>query len=137
MTQVSGSISDPIALNYENTLVLAIELSNANWVLAAQIPGLLRVKAKQTIEPTTDALLAAINAYRDRSRVAGRTVERVVAIYEAGWSGFWLARWLARRGVEAHIVQPSSIPVDRRAPRKVRWYRRRIAVAYSACLVSR
>ena len=27
-------------------------------------------------------------------------VERVVAIYEVGWSGFWLARWLARHGVE-------------------------------------
>jgi transposase len=117
MTQASGSISDSIALNYENTLVLAIELSNANWVLAAQIPGLLRVKSKQTIKPTADALLVAINAYRDRSRAAGRTVERVVAIYEAGWSGFWLARWLARLGVEVHIVQPSSIPVDRRARR--------------------
>jgi transposase len=117
MTQASSSISDPIALNYENTLVLAIELSNAKWVLAAQVPGLLRVKAKQTIEPRANALLAAINAYRDRSRSAGRTVERVIAIYEAGWSGFWLARWLARHGVEVHIVQPSSIPVDRRARR--------------------
>jgi len=35
----------------------------------------------------------------------------------AGWSGFWLARWLGHRGVEAHVVQPSSIPVDRRARR--------------------
>jgi transposase len=41
----------------------------------------------------------------------------VVAIYEAGWSGFWLARWLARHGVETHVVQPSSVPVDRRARR--------------------
>jgi transposase len=87
MTQSSDSISDPIALNYENTLVLAIELSNANWVLAAQVPGLLRVKAKQTIEPRANALMAAINAYRDRSRSAGRTVERVIAIYEGGLVG--------------------------------------------------
>lgn len=41
----------------------------------------------------------------------------MVAIYEAGWSGFWLARWLARHGVETHVVQPSSVPVDRRARR--------------------
>ena len=93
MTQASGSISDPIALNYENTLVLAIELSNANWVLAAQVPGLLRVKAKQTIEPRANVLMAAINAYRDRSRSAGRTIERVVVIYEAGWAGFWLGHF--------------------------------------------
>ena len=41
----------------------------------------------------------------------------MVATYEASWSGFWLARWLLRRGVETHIVQPSSVPVDRRARR--------------------
>ena len=67
-------------LNYENTLVLAIELSNASWVLAAQVPGLPRVKAKQTIEPRTEALLATIDGCREGSRAAGRTVERVVAI---------------------------------------------------------
>ena len=118
MKQSFCSFPDPIGLDYVNTLVLAIELSNANWVLAAQVPGLLRVKAKQTIEPRTEALLAAIDCYRERSRAAGRTVERVVAIYEAGWSGFWLARWLGQHGVEAHVVQPSSIPVDRRARRE-------------------
>jgi transposase len=117
MTQTSGSLFHPNALDYETTLVLAIELSNASWVLAAQVPGLPRVKAKQTIEPNTEALLAAIGSYRNRSKAAGGTVERVVAIYEAGWSGFWLARWLARHGVETHVVQPSSVPVDRRARR--------------------
>jgi transposase len=50
----------PIALDYENTLVLAIELSNASWVLAAQVPGLPRLKAKRSIEPTAEALMAAI-----------------------------------------------------------------------------
>jgi transposase len=47
----------------------------------------------------------------------GRTVERVVALYEAGWSGFWLARWLLRHGIETYVVQPSSVLVDRRARR--------------------
>src|SRR5215210_716606 len=117
MTQAFCSLSHPITLDYENTLVLAIELSKTKWVLSAQVPGLLRVKAKQTIEPKAEALLAAIDGYRDRSRAAGRTVERVVAIYEASWSGFWLARWLGRHGVETHVVQPSSVPVDRRVRR--------------------
>jgi len=83
MTQSSCSSPHLVGLDYENTLVLAIELSNVSWVLAAQVPGLLRVKAKQTIEPRTEALWAAINGYRERSRAAGRTVKRVVAIYEA------------------------------------------------------
>ena len=117
MAQESVSITHPMALDYDSTLVLAIELSNTSWVLAAQVPGLPRVKAKQSIAPTAEALLAAIEAYRDRARTAGKAVERVVATYEASWSGFWLARWLLRRGVETHIVQPSSVPVDRRARR--------------------
>lgn len=117
MTQTPRSACHPNAVDYDATLVLAIELSNARWVLAAQVPGLPRVMAKQTIEPSTEALLAAIGSYRDRSRAAGRTVERVIAVYEAGWSGFWLARWLAPHGVEVHVIQPSSVPVDRRARR--------------------
>ena len=114
---MAQTLSHPIALDYDSTLVLAIELSNISWVLAAQVPGLPRVKAKQSIEPTAEALLAAVDRYRDRARAAGKTVQRVVATYEASWSGFWLARWLARRGVETHVVQPSSVPLDRRARR--------------------
>jgi transposase len=104
-------------LDHDKTLVLAIELSSKNWVLTAQVPGLPRTKAKRTIEPTSDALMTAIHGYRARAASAGRTVERVIAVYEAGWSGFWLARWLTDRGVETYVIQPSSVPVDRRARR--------------------
>ena len=117
MTQTSVSLPHPVALDHNETLVLAIELSNKSWVLAAQVPGLTRVKAKQTIEPTAEALLAALQGYRERAKVAGRQVERVVATYEAGWSGFWLARLLTTHGIETHVVQPSSVLVDRRARR--------------------
>jgi transposase len=117
MTQTPVSLPHPVAPDHNNTLVLAIELSNKSWVLAAQVPGLTRVKAKQTIEPTAEALLTALQVYRERAKAAGRYVERVIATYEAGWSGFWLARLLATHGVETHVVQPSSVPVDRRARR--------------------
>jgi transposase len=80
------------------------ELSNTNWVLAAQVPGLPRLKAKRTIEPTAEALLAAIESYRERAKQAGYSVQRVIATYEASWSGFWLARWLAQRSVETHVM---------------------------------
>jgi len=104
-------------LDYERTLILAIELSNTSWVLAAQIPGLPGVKAKRSIEPTPEALMAAIEGYRARAEKAGRNAARVIAIYEAGWSGFWLVRWLAKYGIETHVIQPSSVPVDRRVRR--------------------
>ncbi len=61
--------------------------------------------------------MAAIDGYRVRAEKAGRNVNRVIAVYEAGWSGFWLVRWLAKYGIETHVIQPSSVPVDRRARR--------------------
>jgi len=105
------------AINYDHTLVLAIELSNKSWVLAAQVPGFPQTKAQRTIEPNKNALLAAIDGYRARAAAVGYAVDRVITTYEAGWSGFWLARWLTAQGVEVHVVQPSSVPVDRRLRR--------------------
>src|ERR1700691_3825893 len=107
----------PAAVDHERTLVLAIEVSNKSWVIAAQVPGLPHTKAKRTIDPEAEALLAAIAAYRTRAAATGRSIERVIAVYEAGWSGFWLARWLMRHGVEVYVVLPSSVPVDRRIRR--------------------
>jgi transposase len=117
MTRAPGALRIPAVLDYERTLILAIELSNTSWVLAAQIPGLQGVKAKRSIEPTPEALMAAIGSYRVRAEKADRNVDRVVAVYEAGWSGFWLVRWLAKYGIETYVIQPSSVPVDRRTRR--------------------
>ncbi len=50
MTQTFVAQIVSVAPGYDRTLVLAIELSDKSWVLSAQIPGLPRVKAKQTIE---------------------------------------------------------------------------------------
>ena len=41
----------PAVVDYERMLILAIEVSNKSWVLAAQVPGLLHTKAKRTIDP--------------------------------------------------------------------------------------
>jgi transposase len=103
--------------DFERTLVLALEVSDRSWVLAAHVPGLPGGKPRRTLSPSAEALLEAIGGYRARAARAGRSVERVVLVYEAGYSGFWLARWLARHGVEALVVQPSSVPVDRRVRR--------------------
>jgi transposase len=105
------------AVDYERTLVLAIEVSNESWVLAAQVPGLPHTKAKRTINPDAESLMAAIAGYRARATATGHSVERVITVYEAGWSGFWLARWIMRHGMEAYVIQPSSVPVDRRMRR--------------------
>ena len=65
----------PAAVDHERTLVLAIEVSNKSWVIAAQVPGLPHTKAKRTIDPEAKALLAAIAAYRARAAATGRSIE--------------------------------------------------------------
>jgi transposase len=62
----------PRSVDYDQTLILAIELSNKSWVLAAQVPGLSQTKAKRTIGPNKNDLLTAINGYRTRAAAAGR-----------------------------------------------------------------
>lgn len=113
MTKTTSLPSPAAAVDYDATLILAVETSNKNWVLAARVPGLGQVKAKQTIAPRAEALATAIDGYRRRATGCGATVERVIVVYEAGYGGFWLARWLEARGLEVHVVQPSSVPVER------------------------
>lgn len=104
-------------VDYETALVLALEISNKSWVVAAHVPGIGQVKAKQVIAPNANALEAAIERYRGRAAASARTVERVILVYEAGYGGFWLARWLEARGIEVHVIQPSSVPVERKKRR--------------------
>ncbi len=61
--------------------------------------------------------MAAVEGYKRRAAAVGIVVDRVIVTYESGGSGFWLARWLQQRGVEVNVVQPSSVPVDRRMRR--------------------
>jgi len=64
---VPNIVSLPIvAIHFDTTLVVALETSSKNWVLAAHVPGTGQVKAKQVIAPSADALEAAIEGYRRR-----------------------------------------------------------------------
>src|SRR3954466_5877102 len=103
--------------DYDRTLILAVEISNRSWVVAAQVPGLQHKGVKQQLVPRADALMAAIEGYKRRATAAGMAVDRVIVAYESGGGGFWLARWLQQRGVEVYVMQPSSVPVDRRMRR--------------------
>jgi transposase len=98
------------AVDYDATLILAVDTSNKSWVVAAHVPGFGHIKAKQTTAPTADALAVAIEGYYRRAAASGRSIDRVIVVYEAGYGGFWLARWLTARGIEVHVTQaPSEI----------------------------
>ena len=85
-------------------------------MLAVQLPGVKR-HSKHVLEPRCEDLVALIERLKARSLSAGQKIERVILTHEAGRDGFWLARFLRERGIEVHVMQPSSLPVDRRARR--------------------
>jgi transposase len=104
------------ALDHESTIVAVVELSARSWLVGAQVAGVSR-QCRQKLVPSAEVLLDHLDHLRQRAGKAGKQVGRVVVAYEAGRDGFWLARWLLERGVEVYVIQPSSVPVDRRTRR--------------------
>lgn len=101
-----------VALNQDSTLIAVVEMSQSSWLVRAIVPGLARHPLKK-IDADEEGLLKLLHRWRDEAVKAGRTIERICLAYEAGRDGFWLARWLRARGVEAHVIHASSIPVKR------------------------
>ena len=100
-----------------STILLAIELSVSTWLVAARIPGLEKPHFHRIDGGDTVALLALIASLR--ARVASRlgAVTSVVCCFEAGRDGFWLHRFLTAHGVDCHVLEPTSILINRRARR--------------------
>ena len=114
MYQLSGS--SQAALDYNSTIIGALELSEKKWVLAVQLPGVDR-HSRHVLDACGERLVSFVERLKARCAAAGRKVARVILTHEAGRDGFWLSRFLARRSIEVHVIQPSSLPVDRRARR--------------------
>ena len=116
-----------IALDQDSTLITVVEMSQSSWLVGGILPGIERQPRKK-LEPNPERLLALLHRWRDESVRAGRTITRIAVAFEAGRDGFWLARWLEARGVEAHVIHPSSPPGRRRhRQRRLRRHRRALA----------
>ena len=101
-----------VALRQDTTLIAVIELSQSSWLAAGIVPGLERQPLKK-LEPDQEALLRLLRRWQDEATKAGKTIARIAVAFEAGRDGFWLARWLRARGIEAHVVHPTSVVVSR------------------------
>jgi len=101
-----------VALDQNRTLVAVVELSQSSWLVGGIVPGIDRHPEKK-LGPDQDALLRLLHCWRDEAAKAGRTITRIAVAFEAGRDGFWLARWLRARGIEPHVIHPTSIPVSR------------------------
>jgi transposase len=101
-----------VPFQQDGTLVAVVELSRSSWLVAGLVPGIGRHPLKK-LDPSEEALLALLRRWRDEAAGAGRPITRLAVAFEAGRDGFWLARWLRARGVEAHVIHPTSVAVSR------------------------
>src|SRR5712672_3262279 len=101
-----------VALDQNSTIIAVVELSQSSWLVGGVLPGIERQPCKK-LEPSPEQLLAVLHRWRDEAVRAGRTITRIAVAFEAGRDGFWLARWLEARGIEAHVIHPSSVAVSR------------------------
>lgn len=101
-----------VPLEQDNTLIAVVELSQSTWLVAGIVPGVERQPLKK-LHGNEEALLTLLRRWRDEAAKSGRPAARVVVAFEAGRDGFWLARWLQARGIETHVIHPTSIAVSR------------------------
>src|SRR3954468_22648020 len=101
-----------VPFQQDGTLVAVVELSRSSWLVPGLVPGIGRHPLKK-LDPSEEALLSLLRRWRDEAAGAGRPITRLAVAFEAGRDGFWLARWLRARGVEAHVIHPTSVAVSR------------------------
>jgi transposase len=101
-----------VALEQNNTIIAVIEMSLNYWLIAGIVPGVHRHPLKK-LNVDEKALLQLLRQWRDEAAKAGHVITRMAVAFEAGRDGFWLARWLRARGVDAHVIHPTSVAVPR------------------------
>jgi len=97
------------------TLLLAFELGERVWKLGFTTGMDQRPRVRQIPAGAVDRVVDEIARAKRRLQLAPDTL--VVSCYEAGRNGFWLHRWLRAQGITNHVVDSSSIEVNRRARR--------------------
>jgi transposase len=110
-TEESTAVTTPVA----PTLLLAFELGERTWKLGfttglGQPPRIRQIPAR-----ATDRLVEELARAKARFKLPADAP--VISCYEAGRDGFWLHRWLVAHAVSNHVIDSSSIEVNRRARR--------------------
>jgi transposase len=99
------------------TIYVALELSKSRWLVGMHTPVADKVSQYSVPGGDSEALLNRIGRVHDQTeRRLGRPT-RIICCYEAGYDGFWLHRLLRANNIENHVMDPASLPVDRRARR--------------------
>src|SRR5207302_2014549 len=92
---------------------MAMELSLKKWHLAF---GNGFIRRQVVIEAgDTQALEMAIKRAKEKFKLNDAT--EIISCYEAGRDGFWIHRYLTKIGIKNHVIDSSSIDVNRKARR--------------------
>jgi transposase len=103
---------------FNPTIHLAIELSTSTWLVAAQMPTSEKIRLHRIHAGDAAALLELIKKLQSHVAAKLGCVEVIVtSCFEAGRDGFWLHRLLIAHEVANHVMEPTSILVNRRARR--------------------
>src|SRR3954468_24657456 len=114
---VRNQPGEPDTMPSENIVHIAIELSFSSWLVAARLSGAKKSRLHRIEGGDTGALLALIAKLRSRALTQLGGAAEVACCFEAGRDGFWLHRLLTAHGVVCHVLEPTSILVNRRARR--------------------
>jgi transposase len=96
-------------------LLLAFELGQRSWKLGFTVGLGQRAHIRQISAGALALMMTEIE--RAKKRLGLPAEAKVVSCYEAGRDGFWLHRYLTGQGVTNHVVDSSSIEVNRCARR--------------------
>lgn len=104
---------------FERVLAVSLELSKRSWKLGLHDGQRERAMVRSVSNAAASKRLPeAVKVIEETKRRWGLgEAVRVVVVYEAGQDGFWIHRALTAQGYEALVVDPASIPVERRARR--------------------
>lgn len=100
--------SDPV-------MFMALELSAAKWKVGTTVGFGQKPRERSVDAADLEALSEEIEKAKRRFGLPSDV--RVVSCYEAGRDGFWIHRWLKAQGIENVVMDPASVPVDRKKKR--------------------
>ncbi len=83
MRQTGNPTPGSAALDYDSTMIGALELSSKKWVFAIQLPG-AKKHTRHVLKASGAALTELIERLKARSKAAGRPIERVILAQVAG-----------------------------------------------------
>lgn len=100
-----------------DTIFLTLELSGTGWLVALHAPDTNKIERHRLSAGAASELLDLIARTKARAVRRLGTTPHVACCYEAGRDGFWLHRVLEAQGIASHVMDPTSLQVDRRARR--------------------